>query len=304
VVISSRGAISNPNVRVASHPELRLDVHVRDPLPVPHVAVVLALHRRAQDARPEHRDALAAGVADAAVVDAVRSGGAERAGEGLGRTVAGGVGRIEVRPFGLQAGDVVQVGVDVGRVAAHVDLDRRLPGGGEEARAVKARLGDGRADGPGGVVHPVAAVGEAAALAVQMREGRHDRGGARPIEPVLRGHPGELAQLFPQAVVGQSLDLQHDVEIRRARHPVEDADRREAAGHQPPRGLPARAPDRRGHDQPLWASRYCRTTYRSATLPDSIRSSAGRPPNGGASLGRWIQPSATSGRGSRICKAL
>ena len=55
-------------------------------------------------------------------------------------------------------------------------------------------------------------------------------------------------------------------------------------------------------DHPRCASTYCRTTKRSATLPDIIRSKAERPLNVLAALGFRTQSSAVCGR--RMCSPL
>src|SRR5690606_27406268 len=49
-----------------------------------------------------------------------------------------------------------------------------------------------------------------------------------------------------------------------------------------------------------WASRYCRTTRRSATCPLSMRSRAEDPANRGAVFGRRTHSSAVSSCGSRV----
>ena len=53
-------------------------------------------------------------------------------------------------------------GIEIGSVAAHVDLDGRLLRCCKEARPVVAGLRDGGLDRPGGVVDPVVTRGEPA----------------------------------------------------------------------------------------------------------------------------------------------
>src|ERR1700694_5789029 len=55
---------------------------------------------------------------------------------------------------------------------------------------------------------------------------------------------------------------------------------------------------------PRCASRYCQTTNKSATLPESMRSRALLPRKTKVWLGLRIQPSAIPGSGKRICSAL
>src|SRR5690606_15574124 len=113
------------------------------------------------------------------------------------------------------------------------------------------------------------------------------------------------ACLVAQARIGQRFQLEDRVQVFRFGDPLEQLYWRKPAGNDPPARPPLDADNRWRHPQPpRWASRYCRTTNRSATWPDSILSSAELPENRGASFGRLTHSSAALSSGSRICSAL
>src|SRR3546814_6790108 len=89
------------------------------------------------------------------------------------------VGIVEVGVALGVAADVVEVGGEIGRIDAHVDLLRGLVGSGEEAGAVVLGFLDRGVDGQSGIEDTEAAVRETAAPGVEMRESGHDRRGDR-----------------------------------------------------------------------------------------------------------------------------
>ena len=246
----------------------------------------------------EDRHALTALAAHAVVDDPVRAR-LPPAARGL---LAGGVA-VGVVQAGPAAADVVEAALDVGQVAAHLQRRGRLARVTQEIAAVEYGFGDRGLALAGGVVHAPGAVREARAAGAGVGEGGHDRGGAGAADAALGRHQRQFAQLLAQARVGQALQLEQRVQVPGRGDAVEQAHRREAAGDDAPAWCPRhpRAPRRRGGVHPRWASRYWRTTYRSATWPPSMRSSALSPPNSGASLGRLIQASAWAGSANRTC---
>ena len=128
--------------------------------------------------------------------------------------------------------------------------------------------------------------------------------------PLMRSSGGtsEMSpDLLAQPRVGERLDGIDDVEVGGVGDPLEQRDRRKAAGHQPESGAPVELDEREAlglHEPPpRTASRYWRTWNRSATRPPSMRASALSPPNSGALFGLRIQASARSATGNSTCNA-
>src|SRR3546814_15257789 len=94
--------------------------------------------RRSSDlARAEHRGALAVGVAHALVHDAIRTLLTQVPAKRLAGGIA--VRGVEGRAFIAQAANIVEHGVQVARVDAHVEFLRRFVGVRHEAGSVMAR---------------------------------------------------------------------------------------------------------------------------------------------------------------------
>ena len=72
----------------------------------------------------------------------------------------------KVRAFIAQAANIVEHGVQVDRVDAHVEFLRRFVGVRHEAGSVMARLGNRSLDGAGSVEQPETAVTEPAAIGI------------------------------------------------------------------------------------------------------------------------------------------
>src|SRR5690606_17357021 len=141
---------------------------------------------------------------------------------------------------------------------------------------------------------------ETAATRRSVRERRHHVAGTGAAHPLVGRNEPDVTDLVAQPVIRHRLERDHRVQVVRIRDALEQVDRREPARDRTITRTPAdpthrdllhgrlRRPGRRavthGHP-PRSASRYRRTSYRSATCPDSIRSSAERPPNGFASFG-------------------
>ena len=190
-------------------------------------------------------------------------------------------------------------------VEPHLQSHGRLAGGVHEQGGVVAGFSDGGVLPAGAIEHAVAAVTEAAALRVEMGEGRHDAGAAGAEQPLAGRDQADLADFVADAVVGHGFQRIQRVEVLRAGHALEQADRGKAAGDDAVGGAPRQARGRIAQAQPpRRASRYWRTARRSATLPPSMRSSALLPPNRGAVLGFFTQASADVAAGNRTCSAL
>ena len=151
------------------------------------------------------------------------------------------------------AAQIVQVGIDGCGDQAQVDIDRRLLGAREEHGAVVAHLRDRRVEVLCRVVDAVAAVGEPRAVRVQVRERGHHRGAARPGHALLGRHQLQVAELVADPGIGQRLDREHDLQIRRVGDRVVQRYRRVARWDQPVRRMPRAADDRYavGLDQAL-----------------------------------------------------
>src|SRR3546814_19973155 len=79
--------------------------------------------------------------------------------------------RVAVR----ETANVVETGLEVDGIDAHVDLLGGLVGRGEESGAVMPRFVDSGVERVAGVEDAEAAVGKTAALGIEMGEGRYDR---------------------------------------------------------------------------------------------------------------------------------
>src|SRR5690606_33852686 len=112
---------------------------------------------------------------------------------------------------------------------------------------------------------------------------------------ILRRHEADRVHFIAQERVGHRLPGKDGFEVVRFGHPLEQLNGRKSARDDPPACLPVDPGDWRRHAQPpRWASRYCRTTKRSATWPDSIRWSADFPAKREVWFGRLIQASAAA----------
>jgi hypothetical protein len=156
--------------------------------------------------------------------------------------------------------EVVQLRVDMHVVEPHRQVHGSLPGRGEKTAVVVARLGDRGRPLPAGVEDAIAAVGEAAAVGIEVGEGSHDGAGTRTEDPVVCRYQFDGADLVAHAVVGHRLQRIKGLEISRVRDPIEEEHARIAGRHDPERRVPADSADRyfgSGHDQPppLTASR-------------------------------------------------
>src|SRR5450755_2759747 len=110
-----------------------------------------------------------------------------------------------------------------------------------------------------------------------MSECGHHRRRAGTGHPLVLAHQRQLAEFVPDARIGERLDREDDVEVGRISDGVVQADRRVARWNEAIRRPPGDAPDRHRlrvdatHAlPPRWASRYWRTTNRSATWPPSM----------------------------------
>ena len=106
----------------------------------------------------------------------------------------------------------------------------RLGGGLHEQDGVVAGFGDGGVALAGAVEHAVAAVADAAALRVEVGEGRHDAGAAGAEQPLAGRDQADLADFVAQAVVGHGLQRIEGVEVLGAGDALEQADGGKAAG--------------------------------------------------------------------------
>src|SRR3546814_10087503 len=140
-------------------------------------------------ARPEGSGAFAAGMADALIEDAVRARIAQFGPEPLGMDIA--VGIVEMRVAVRETANVVETGLEVDGIDAHVDLLGGLVGRGEKSGAVVPRFRDRGVQRQARIKDAEAAVGKTAALGIEMGEGRHDRCRARSEE-----HTSELQSLM------------------------------------------------------------------------------------------------------------
>src|ERR1700734_825516 len=137
-----------------------------------------------------------------------------------------------------------------------------------------------------------------------MRKGRHDRAVTRAKPAFFFRHQVEFAHFRAQAIVGHGFERVERLEIVWRRDAIKKIDCRKPRRNDPVGWRPIQfgmRPDARPavfsfrcflHAQPpRIASRYWRTATRSLTLPASMRSSARRPPKGGAAFGRLTHPS-------------
>src|SRR3546814_5258981 len=125
-----------------------------------------------QEARPEGSGAFAAGMADALIEDAVRARIAQFGPEPLGMDIA--VGIVEMRVAVRETANVVETGLEVDGIDAHVDLLGGLVGRGEKSGAVVPRFRDRGVQRQARIKDAEAAVGKTAALGIEMGEGRSE----------------------------------------------------------------------------------------------------------------------------------
>lgn len=177
----------------------------------------------------EDGGALALGVPDAVVRDAVGVLFFEAQAQGLGGPVAGGA--VGVRHFGAQAAEVVQAAVQPGDDDPHAQAHGFFMGVFEELFPVVRGFVNGGGQGAGRVVYAVGAVAEPAAEGVAVREGRGDVVGFFAFHGAAAGHLLQALDRFQ--VLGRG-------------HPFKDVLGGVVGGDDAPAGFPEDAAERDG----------------------------------------------------------
>src|SRR3546814_17019505 len=111
--------------------------------------------------------------------------------------------RVAVR----ETANVVETGLEVDGIDAHVDLLGGLVGRGEKSGAVVPRFRDRGVQRQARIKDADAAVGKTAALGIELGEGGHDRCRAGTRNTVLGRHMREPADFVAEAALRQRLDL-------------------------------------------------------------------------------------------------
>src|SRR5439155_22635263 len=272
---------------------------------VPAVLEVRARPHARYQRRLKAGEALAAGPTNAAVKDAVRTGMKQLARQPLRGAVAI---RIVDRSEGrVIATDIVKVGDEVREILAHLDARLEHADLGQLAASVKDDLGMRRTEVERRIPGTAIAIVEAAAPRPRMAERGHDDGGLRPSDHPLMGRDhSQHAELRRNTVVRPAFELQHQLEIARCRHRVEDADRWIAARDEAVGvGQPEMTNRRERQFMPPRRASTRRRTWWSASMPPStMNESAGAPPNIALALGSLTQRSASAVSGYRMWRAL
>src|ERR1700684_3186129 len=118
---------------------------------------------------------------------------------------------------------------DVGEISPHVELEGSLPGGAQENLAVITRLRDRGVETRRRVERAERVVGKAAAIGIQVCEGRHDDGRTGPEDAVLLWHELDLPYLIAQPGIRQRFEPVERLPILRTRDALEEVDGRKAA---------------------------------------------------------------------------
>ena len=122
----------------------------------------------------------------------------------------------------------MEIGREVDRVDAHVDLLRGFVGRAQKNGPMVGGFGDGRFERQAGVKDAIASVREAIARRIEMGERCHDRRCPGPRYPILRRDQRKLARFFAQAVIGHRLDLEDSFKVCWIGDRLEEIDGRES----------------------------------------------------------------------------
>ncbi len=200
------------------HPEtpstqFPLFINVHDATPIPDITYVPLLSAIGQEARPKHRSAFAALVADALINYPVSASFAQLAGQVLSCRVTCRV--VISRMTVLEAADVMKLCFKIDRIGPHIEFLCRFVSCQHKHRSMMAGFGNGRFQGERGIENPVAAIREPAAQGVEMSERGHDHRGTWSGNAVFGRHQLQISYLLAEAIIGDGLDFKDGLKVGR-----------------------------------------------------------------------------------------
>lgn len=145
----------------------------------------------------------------------------------------------------LDGPDIMEAGVEIRKIKAHLDASIEDADFGQFLRPVISDLGLGRFEFAGGVPGSAMGIVEPPSGRARMAVSRHNDGRMWPGHPLRLWNPVQHAHLCGDAVIGPGFELEDVREILRARDTIENAAGGVAAGDQAAAIFPADSCNRR-----------------------------------------------------------